>query len=1041
MNKAVKDIGAKQRKNNRTEKREKAQKKIDTEVKTLIAEYIPELNNKLINEEVYEFQLHKLIEILKHEYKKIDHYRMARYYLSIFINEGNKQGKYNLKVPLYIIQAKRGQIFRSSKCFENAKQLNEWVTHWSQSLTQPIGQKPSISPVNILASSLISAAFYGGLCIPEALVELVNQLTQDNKPLKKSKNLVFFDLKFNSTSQDVNYKIDDEKKPYTLRRWYVDPVSLAWINHFLHVKKDSSFESNKLDKKKCWHLIKTYMKSISPVKVTDSFNAFCTAAAGVLENHPGVKLPNTLLEYANGRLACASLTPDYHEALQNPIIHKIDNVDSTKFELKTKKFKARNLPHKKIKFRFEEQLELIRIALKLKRDKGTKNTPVLALRALKSIELSNTSKSFVFFVHWLIYLFEERKVGVSTVNTYFSKIGTLWLTYMSDLELTYLDEESFEDLYKIMIDSVHSKQSRQDKSALLKDIHSYGVTHLGFPVLTNAPTGHNGGKQNFVRVGYISEAVFIKLCESLKLVSGLDNLEARGVVCIVILAYRLGLRRGELLKLQIKDVEDSPQQWLFIRENKFSDNKTSSSLRKIPISVLLTPDENVLFTQYLTDRKRQESNDPDSLLFSEGDAFTIPYDGNYISVLVSSILKKLSGLPFTFHHFRHTALSRLHLIIERQDQVLKEVCKYKPEQITAIRKMLLPDNNNKTPRDNYWILAGIAGHSTPETTFSNYLHFVDRVLFERLYCSEISYSISQMKAISGISSNFLTRLCKSEQIPPDNIPINNLFTKVINEISPFCQKVKLSKNIEELNNESIDFLTRKITYKDCLSVLKQAEKGVSVSELVHLYQIKEDVIEGWKDNANRLAQIKTSKSKSRLFKEYSAVEGRVFQLSPQKPQSEKELSDAKTALEKIKEKYYENKGDIIWCVDYFIYNTTRSSSVIQFKVQDEFKKFIGFLIKIFPKERWSLYLELIEHDKYDKKTQIEDWGEISQGIPIIIKEKTLKKQGVFPEGRVSLYLDYPKITFIESMKEKNKGAEKYSAATLRYIFHILAIML
>lgn len=85
----------------------------------------------------------------------------------------------------------------------------------------------------------------------------------------------------------------------------------------------------------------------------------------ILENHPGVKLPNTLLEYTNGRLACASLTPDYHEALQNPIIHKIDNEDSTKFKLNTKKVKARNLPHKKIKFRFEEQLELTRTALLL----------------------------------------------------------------------------------------------------------------------------------------------------------------------------------------------------------------------------------------------------------------------------------------------------------------------------------------------------------------------------------------------------------------------------------------------------------------------------------------------------------------------------------------------------------------------------------------------------------------------------------------------------------------------------------------------------
>jgi hypothetical protein len=284
-------------------------------------------------------------------------------------------------------------------------------------------------------------------------------------------------------------------------------------------------------------------------------------------------------------------------------------------------------------------------------------------------------------------------------------------------------------------------------------------------------------------------------------------------------------------------------------------------------------------------------------------------------------------------------------------------------------------------------------------------------------------------------------LCKKEELLPDNIPMSKITPKIINCISPFCQKFRKSKKYIELDNDDGEFLTRKVDYKDCLSVLTQAEKGVRISELVHEYQISEAIIQRWIEKAKAIGKIKTKKGKSRLFKEYSAVDNRVLQLCPQKPQSKAELTDAGAAIKKLKSNYHENKQRISWCVEYFLNNTTRSSSAIQFKQQAQFKDFIDLVIGVFPKKRWSLYLELIEHDEYDNKIQIKDWRKVSQGIPIIIQEKTLKKQGAFPEGRMSLYLDYPKVTFIESMKEKNKGAEKYSAATLRYVFHILAIML
>jgi len=70
---------------------------------------------------------------------------------------------------------------------------------------------------------------------------------------------------------------------------------------------------------------------------------------------------------------------------------------------------------------------------------------------------------------------------------------------------------------------------------------------------------------SFVKVGVISELLFTQLCKTLNSLNELDRLPTQEIVCLVILSYRLGLRRVELLKLQLSDIENSDEQWLYVR--------------------------------------------------------------------------------------------------------------------------------------------------------------------------------------------------------------------------------------------------------------------------------------------------------------------------------------------------------------------------------------------------------------------------------------------------------------------------------------------
>jgi hypothetical protein len=182
-------FGSTKRKYKREHSRKQRENNISSEVNAFIAAHIPELQNKEIDENNYQLQLEKLLNILQKHYPKLDDYRIARNCLSSKINEGNKQGKYCLPVPPYIIQAKRGAIFRTQNWFIKVKALNQWKYHWLRQLAS--SQTENIASTEyLLASSLISAALYGGLCIPEALVALANQLIELNEPLIKNKNEV-----------------------------------------------------------------------------------------------------------------------------------------------------------------------------------------------------------------------------------------------------------------------------------------------------------------------------------------------------------------------------------------------------------------------------------------------------------------------------------------------------------------------------------------------------------------------------------------------------------------------------------------------------------------------------------------------------------------------------------------------------------------------------------------------------------------------------------------------------------------------------------
>ena len=120
----------------RAAKRKKRIEVIFKKTDKLLAKHLPELivEQPSISNRHYETKMRKLQEDLNKHFKSLYEYKHARNRVSKTINDGNKQGKWLLDVPPYLIRVKRETPLRTLKWFNNVKLLNLWKVEFERAL-------------------------------------------------------------------------------------------------------------------------------------------------------------------------------------------------------------------------------------------------------------------------------------------------------------------------------------------------------------------------------------------------------------------------------------------------------------------------------------------------------------------------------------------------------------------------------------------------------------------------------------------------------------------------------------------------------------------------------------------------------------------------------------------------------------------------------------------------------------------------------------------------------------------------------------------
>ncbi len=478
--------------------------------------------------------------------------------------------------------------------------------------------------------------------------------------------------------------------------------------------------------------------------------------------------------------------------------------------------------------------------------KGSKASAIIQVELLQQ-EL--TQPNATRLLGWVKSLLNDGNNRLDTISKYLGCIGRDWLMLTMDENLDEWSGEDFEAVYEEIIQSkikdgrkqsilykesdfrednldtgddlvgcaddvlskgslnvLNNKHINKNKVSYLDKLkdtqkftygrlrafHDYQRAHYNAPFVY-FPWGN---KRQVVNANMISPRIYHAIKEYL-VNSDLDYEQKNLCLVVLSLAYRTGLRIKELIGVKVGDVADiyvdeygkrieQPQIWL--RPNRYRRLKSSSASRLIPINCLLKKDELEQFTQLYRQQKRLKRR----YLFSQGSGDQ-PLPSVVFSNLMKLIWDRLLGEhDFTFHSFRHTAISQLALVLSKSPlaQVMTD---YDNEQCEKVIKGVLGYHKEQ---GSWFGLASFAGHLTCDTTFEHYIHTAHLLAGERLSNACLELPITVLELITDLDYSAIYRQDKTAYDATTK-------TVQLNKIRPYflkktaVNKTPLFKNADE----------------------------------------------------------------------------------------------------------------------------------------------------------------------------------------------------------------------------------------------------
>ena len=427
-------------------------------------------------------------------------------------------------------------------------------------------------------------------------------------------------------------------------------------------------------------------------------------------------------------------------------------------------------------------IKALQDALKLTRNAAISNITILMTDAIQP----NIQR----LLSWTLSLLDGTSIRLNTISKYAGCIGRDWLMLTLDEDIDQWEGNDFEEVYEQIIQSKvkdgrklsplckssefddtssgidndnHAtgqplsyldrlKDSQKFTYGRLKAFHDHQRMHFDAPYVY-FPWGSN---RQVVKANMVSPRIYHAMRDYIQL-SSLDIDQKPLCFVVLALAYRTGMRINEIIGIKVSDITDigfingqvieAPK--IILKPNRYRRLKSSSAKRVIPIDKLLKTDELQPFITFYYQQKRLKRR----YLFSQGSGDQ-PLPPVFFSNMMKVIWDRLLIThDFTFHSFRHTAISQLALVLSGSPltQVMTD---YDTAHSDAIVRAVLSNNKEK----GMWFgLASFAGHLTPDTTFEYYLHTAHLLAGWQMSQAKLVIPITVFDMVTGIGYQTVNR--------------------------------------------------------------------------------------------------------------------------------------------------------------------------------------------------------------------------------------------------------------------------------------------
>ena len=640
-------------------------------------------------------------------------------------------------------------------------------------------------------------------------------------------------------------------------------------------------------------------------------------------------------------------------------------------------------------------------------------------------------------ITWLGHLLDVEKLKVSSVFTYNSRISARLVAAFEGHSLDSLDGVDFSTLYASIIDDIDLPVTRSQVTGRIAQMHHFGIRHPDFHLLPLVEPLGDRKDPSAVRARYFPASKLPEIFEQFEAMAGpiSDISDMMKVACL--LAYRAGLRLGEVVKLRKCDVEPSSERWLFIVPNRFGNNKTSAARRQIPLGALLTTTERDVFERFMRARERLRSDQP---LFADAVSGGI-VDARWLSRTVSQALNNALGdKGWTFHHLRHAAVNNLFLVLEDEPELAHSLSGWALEQQSRIVRSIVGDPTAKQKR--YIALATVIGHSNPQQTFESYIHLVEPVLAARRFRQPTLSDRKLYAAALGRQIHLMSRIQNDGDAA--FIITKELSEWVEKDVKPLKPRGRKPKRAIEKTQDD-----QHSPFDQILIALKLIEDGGTIEEAAVASSASSDDVARWLEAARGLAALKTKRGNSRFFslrrmERNADVEGATRELLlPTLPKSREEWSLSRHLLAHLWDRYLNKRTrpEVQWAVEYYLENADPSNAGLPFTKSADVKRFIQLFERAALADfRWRLDLAKVAPQALTQ-WKIKDFGlkveveSTASGVArATVQDRT--RPGPAPVGNGRLFL-----MNAGEMRSQHIPWDKRSSASLRFGIHIFAIAL